>query len=514
MASTLVTLPNEILTQIVRYIDLNKVKRHERHYRRTICALTRTNRRLSNIARDELYRHIVFDIDEGHLTPWEPEPSFVRKFLRICRKRVDFLNSIRHMEIRWSLEIEEDDLLESLLRQLSKSTSLTHLRLDIPHIEFELTVDSCAIRPLVQRNQNFPCLQVLELIDCIEYLVTMPAEILYSLASLPSLQTLRVRCAISRPEDEAFSTLPQDTAFGKALDLKDQSFGLETLEIARNIHKDALALILMRCPRLKQLTALPGGLVEDEASDVFDDSYDDLTVGQLSPRKLTTSLLPIHTTLQSLKLSGKASRAILSGHPDHRLSDRSIIHLSRFKSLTHLEISVELLSQDSDETLDPDILRTMFPISLEHLEIHVEYSRGIFWAATGSCYFSQIGLPYFNTNPKTGADFTRAFTETLIHDSNRVRANLRWYLSLLSARKKSLSSPLPRGTSGFGHDTHPDSILPNLQSLRVVELPDRSDTWDSLDFVKSGYCPEVFWGLGVGFEVVLRVPKGWEVPKG
>lgn len=152
MPSTLTDLPDELLTQIISCINpifAVRPKRYDSYYRRTICALALTNRRISFLAQQQLYRHLAFAIGVEDVTPWQCEPiPYLSHFLRTCQEQPDLLNSIQIFELTRGMQVcdtdddDDDDatILEALLLQLGLSRSLIHLRLALAEIDIELAV--------------------------------------------------------------------------------------------------------------------------------------------------------------------------------------------------------------------------------------------------------------------------------------------------------------------------------------------------------------------------------------
>lgn len=265
-----------------------------------------------------------------------------------------------------------------------------------------------------------------------------------------------------------------------------------------------LYLLFQQLPKLETLqSSLPGmGLAFDDHETAHHRSRrnrsDPPGNRQFSPFEQQRLLDPIAETLRSLSMTNP--RVLVHGH------DGSLLDLSHFKKLEHLELSIHFLCpasiQDARKLWQEDqkpckpyqTLSKLLPRSLRTLEIHYDSDQGIFYDAGDlyTAYYIEEPVTAFplNINKATILPlvYNNLYTERIssMNGENGVRSRLDWLFELGMAK----------------HTT-----LPHLTEVTVRETYARDWTWRDLDLTIVH--PDVFSNQPVKMSVILRQPKEW-----
>ncbi|KAK5949090.1 hypothetical protein OHC33_009831 [Knufia fluminis] len=478
---SLTDLPDEVLMNVFRFLDLNTREQSRMTEiaprRPALCALSLTNRRLSNYARELLWRDVRFEFTRG-----EPEDAVphnlnsVHLFLRTCRRNESHLQRVKSASVQWDCADDISDDVESLLRALATSLSLTSL-------SCLLYIDHTLLSRLPSLidcwRTTFRGLKTLDIwyLDYGEGAVhdTLPAELLLQWALLPQLTTLQVNASVSGITRE--DTIPDHG-----------TSRLESLILsgpAHNIHEDALRMILPRAPAINLLDMPPPG----EALR-YGRRRPPHEMRELAPAMMTAWLLPIRHSVRELSIMHGRGCDV----PRH---DGSSIDLSEFEQLEAVTLAHYLLpastSSDTAYVIEPHNLWRCLPPGIRTLTIGFCEPHGILYSKESLyCLLrneeTQEYNPFFS-QPGAEDRFNKMWCKTFKTIAD-IRAKIAWLTELIEKDRKR---------------------LPRLRKVQVQDAYHMNSPASRLWDLFKQY-PFIVEGAGVEVEVSLDVAKDWKPP--
>lgn len=514
MARSITNLPDELLINIISYLDLpseygSKQGWSKGDVRPTLCALAVTCRRLSAVARECMLRDVK--LATGWTSSFGPvyTTKRLRNFSRMCYENPESINYIKSLEMQadfsatpdWGSS-DDDKAPDILLQRVSRSSSLSRIRLLLPGPGALSWLES--LLPFNHGPSFFPHLHYLEL-DCGSGPIA--PLLLLDLCSLPSLKHFK----ITSPLKQASSgpSLDNMTLLKTPCRWRLHGLAVEVIN-ATDVHAPSIhaCKMLERMPKLQELhLSVPGPGVffadPDESHLRFRWGGMDGSL-EFSPAQHKLWLNPVADTLRSLSMFNP--QVFIQAH------DGSLLDLSNFRQLEHLKISIHFLCQlglsDARKIAQPDIeprvptksTCELFPRSLQTLEIHYDSDQGIFYDRHHLYLAHHAGHKDQLTHLVTRdipADkilpmmYNELWTDRInsIEGDNGVLRRLAWLFKLRDVRRKE---------------------VPKLTTLTVHETYAR--TWLWKDFNLAALHPGVFFDQVLKVNVVLRVPKMWDPP--
>lgn len=367
MATTILDLPDETLTEILRFFARDWASLH---------TLTLTCRRISTIARELLYRepHLARGqiqyyhcrepkLPDSAVAP--DEPSRHELLLRTWRETPILLLQQLKKFTFFCMYYPKGSELPQLLPALSRASNLRVLRLEQCWIQ-----DIEDIAGLYQRLScdPFPNLQALQvdwILDRPQYLAS---AVLVSLFSNRALRTIQIRSGFDYGRDTPYSDLA----------IPPRGSGLTNLDLTQLLFSSvSLESILLAATRLENLkVSIPEDMVALEQSgcprDGWFEIWSSIRHRTLDPQRIGEFLWPVHKSLQSLTLTNP--RGVVIKHVG------SQIDLSAFRSLKNLQISSALLLGNTPcmKKLTKIAFIRLLPPNLVFLCVYFDTLQGIF----------------------------------------------------------------------------------------------------------------------------------------
>lgn len=510
MGANLLDLPDEVLVLI--FSDLyvsnarprnNPLKPRDlsRIHRLTLCNLSLMSRRLNSIVYPLLLEDVKLSMPRSneastHASPLQPlRPQANRRI-------TSSVDQMRRFEIIWNGRTP-DTWATDLFRTAAAIEDLMYLRAE-GFNDSSNSKNDCALIGSMIRNLHALRKLVLN-IDGFNITAALFSEI----CSLPHLDTFQTRSRIygtfslrntistndygvgSHNFDAAATQLTHLSCNGEYLDL----------ELLRNT--------LSRSPNIQSLhITLPGpGTVPDVGMKPLGGNSTSLPHATYRPTLVAKALLPCALTLQELIC---VNHEVLVP-----FNDGSIIDLSPFQSLHTVAISIRLLCK---ALLHNDLHRSepgplpapkwfsCLPKGLKKLEIHFDYSRGLFWNKShleslegyrclsryhdSRARMSKSDKHYMSS---MNSDFSRRFFEPRIAQEIREGSRTRWARELIDDRFEHLGS------------------LNSFHILETVKIGRRQRrAWGQLDL--ASVYPETFGCPDIDLEILVRTPPGYNAP--
>ncbi|KAK5955601.1 hypothetical protein OHC33_003242 [Knufia fluminis] len=497
MTASLLSLPDEVLAQIIEYLDVRSVyarPRDNASARPSHVALALTCHRLSHLVRDSVTRDLEFALrDHQHVQQYSRSVTLTAKedqhrielLMRTWFDRPELLNRVKTVTI--GLHRYSDATVGfEFLSWLSRSTSLFALGL------YEATskdIDNLAFL-FHNRKDRFVNLKRLSVIQADGFKCS--PEVVYSLCMLPSLERITIRASITARSvaqgpflqanpDYRYPVVDGVCRTPKQLVFPSWQFETDVLEYI-------LPSVTVRTLVIPHLGA---GHIRATRSSTVRKLTDNDRNRPYSPARLNDMLAPARENLEFLKIGNSVLW--------YYYHDNTKIDLSAFTKLRIVHASSSLLFGPTriskNLAVDNEVWR-LLPRSVEDLHVLFDGVQGLFWSVPE--------LDRFRSPDMLMADFDREVVATR-HNRAHVTDDI-WTAGPGSQSK--VSDALSWLTLIFDRkQTH----FPQLKSVHVVECHDTHvmrGAWKSFDLLS--IYPTLFAPYNVQISVSIYVPADWD----
>lgn len=514
---SILQLPDEVLMMILGFLDSPTREEGERGIIRgptkpELCAIALSCTKLARMARDLMFRDVR--LATGHVSSFFTTFSTarLRNFIRTCTADQHTINKIRTLQLQadfgttpdWGIT-KDDTVADTVLQVVSHSLTMEHLSILLPGARFLRWLPS--LSPNTPNATTFTRVQSLYL-NC--GASAIPPQVFSAICRLPALKQIETPSPVATTwgsiTTATINGVASPNSFLPAVNTTHLTSGVETILSSGMLSSSTeLQQLIFWMPKLKVLVAsLAGNAItfDDHMKPRHEWNWSDHS-RPFSPLFQRGLLLPVAHRLQSLTITNP--RVLVQDH------DASLLDLSDFKNLEHLQISIHhicpasirdrrKLAQSNPKICKPrDDFYHLLPPNLETLEIHYDSDQGIFYdphhlyiAYNIETDPRQVGLPiHFSKSRVLEIMYKELWTDriSMVYGTDSIRDRLTWLFRLAEVR---------------------ESKFPRLESVTVRETYAREWTWKAFDLSRE--YPEVFSKLGVKMCVVIRLPRHFVPP--